>query len=758
MKKRYLVSLFLILGLVFGIVSFVYAEPNAGITLYPTAAAGSACIGHDVVYDIRITNNTGVLTFFTLSYTSVWPYVAPAVTPSIPIGGSWDFQVIVHIPWTADPGDLDVLSITAAGAGYTANATISTSANYLDSWVDYSNNPRGVRFTSVVYYDGRIYKIGGDYEDAQAWLDIYDIASDTWSTGMDMPEPRSYIDCEAITGYIYCAGGLSSSGQSTLFIYNIGLNSWSTGANLPYGLYSYAAVSMDGLYYIIGGRTTSLTYSNAILAYNPSSNSWDETLSPMATARRFHSAGVIGGKIYVAGGYNGTLLASAETYDPDLDSWTDIASLPAPRVNAADGVYEGRFLVLAGGSSTSTSSPTNEALVYDVYSDTWKMLPNMTHQLYGAEGDGDGNDFWVVSGQTFINGIGYTASEFTTLMDVCEPTCASPVTGANFDWDPIDPWTNYPVTFSASADSGADPISYLWNFADSTTGTGDIIDHTFTSEQTFNVELTAKNCDGASTATITHEVEVVDPPQITADQSSLDSIQLNDTITSQTLELCNSGSYPLIWSLSEALQLQVSQAIPETTLKTDLTWLSESPTGGTLLADSCEQVTVTFNSQDLVDGVYRGSIIIESNDPTLLLLNIPVTLSIAPPGIELVKTVSLQEYTCGTADNLFVYQDTMVYYCYTVTNTGGILFNLHDLVDNQLGTILSAYNLNLAVGDSAMIISDGVRVTATQSNEATWTAYNGEISAVASDTATVTIIPNPDIWIFLPTILKIPSP
>ena len=97
------------------------------------------------------------------------------------------------------------------------------------------------------------------------------------------------------------------------------MNSWSTGANLPYGLYSYAAVSMDGLYYIIGGRTSSLTYSDAILAYNPSTNSWDETLSPMSTARRFHSAGVIGGKIYVAGGYNGILLAAAESDDPDLD-------------------------------------------------------------------------------------------------------------------------------------------------------------------------------------------------------------------------------------------------------------------------------------------------------------------------------------------------------------------------------------------------------------------------------------------------------
>ena len=127
-----------------------------------------------------------------------------------------------------------------------------------------------------------------------------------------------------------------------------------------------------------------------------------------------------------------------------------------------------------------------------------------------------------------------------------------PCNRGNLNWEPVDPGTNYPVTFSASVASGADPISYLWDFADNTNGTEDVIDHTFTSEQTYNVELTASNCDGASTATVSHDVVVVDPPQITADQSTLDSIQLPDTITSQILELCNSGSYPLTWTLSEA--------------------------------------------------------------------------------------------------------------------------------------------------------------------------------------------------------------
>ncbi len=83
-------------------------------------------------------------------------------------------------------------------------------------------------------------------------------------------------------------------------------------------------------------------------------------------------------------------------------------------------------------------------------------------------------------------------------------------------------------------------------------------------------------------------------------------------------------------------------------------------------------------------------------------------------------------------------------YCYEVTNTGDVTLNLHDLVDDQLGTIFSGLNYALTPGSSVNTVQAGLSIpaviNATTVNTATWTAYNtGGPSVQATDTATVTV-------------------
>src|SRR4030042_3356628 len=115
----------------------------------------------------------------------------------------------------------------------------------------------------------------------------------------------------------------------------------------------------------------------------------------MTTARRYSHAGVLGGKIYVAGGYSTTYLSSVEVFDPSVPSWTAGTAMPSAWVNAADGVKHDRFLILTGGAWSSTSGASNGALVYDALLDQWNWLPLLDRMLYGAEGDGDGTQFWT---------------------------------------------------------------------------------------------------------------------------------------------------------------------------------------------------------------------------------------------------------------------------------------------------------------------------------------------------------------------------
>jgi hypothetical protein len=87
---------------------------------------------------------------------------------------------------------------------------------------------------------------------------------------------------------------------------------------------------------------------------------------------------------------------------------------------------------------------------------------------------------------------------------------------------------------------------------------------------------------------------------------------------------------------------------------------------------------------------------------------------------------------------------TTVYYCYTVTNTGDVTLNVHDLTDDVLGNIFTGLNYALAPGASVNTVTAGVPVSyvanASVTNTGTWTAYNqGGPSVTATATATVTV-------------------
>ena len=402
-----------------------------GLFLEPQAQSGSACNRNSVTYQITINNQTGTAQSFNIAYSGVWASSGPASTGVIPNNSSEIIDVNVQVPWDAESGDYDILAIdvTSTSGGFSASATATTLASLATGYTDYSNVPAGreVRGASVVYAGGKLYKIGGyGYVSgtgaSRPWLDIYDIAADTWSQGADMPGARYWIDCEEISGKIYCAGGYSTTGTNTLYIYDITLGTWSTAAStLPANRYNYASVKLNGKYYLIGGYTT--TYSNSLLEYDPVSDTWNTSLPNMTSARRYAHAAVMGGKIYVAGGYNGTYLSSVEVYDPAVPGWSAGTPMPSPWVNAADGVLYDRFMILTGGHPSSTSGASNGALMYDALNDQWSWLPLYNRILYGAEGDGDGTQFWTVSGRMYLSGT-WSNSPYTTLMDEC-PACYS---------------------------------------------------------------------------------------------------------------------------------------------------------------------------------------------------------------------------------------------------------------------------------------------------------------------------------------------
>src|SRR6202035_5180591 len=121
---------------------------------------------------------------------------------------------------------------------------------------------------------------------------------------------------------------------NTTRIYDIASNTWSTGANMP-DVRAFMASgynSGNGKIYLVGGYSTG-NITPAFLQtweYDPVANTF-VTKTPIPAANGFGGAGfgVVNGHLYVAGGRDATNTVIATTWDYDIaaDTWTARANM-----------------------------------------------------------------------------------------------------------------------------------------------------------------------------------------------------------------------------------------------------------------------------------------------------------------------------------------------------------------------------------------------------------------------------------------------
>lgn len=130
-----------------------------------------------------------------------------------------------------------------------------------------------------------------------------------------------------------------------------------------------------------------------VWAFDCHVSQWRAAAPMLAPSRVAFAAGVLGGRIYVAGGttHAGEPLASAEVYVPECDMWQPLP--PLPKAGACTGVVVGdRFHVLAlDGEGCIVVRG-----VYDPAAATWQPLalspaaPSVTGEDHGGGGGGGG--------------------------------------------------------------------------------------------------------------------------------------------------------------------------------------------------------------------------------------------------------------------------------------------------------------------------------------------------------------------------------
>lgn len=290
-----------------------------------------------------------------------------------------------------------VLALLAEACGGSGGAAPGVVAG----WTALKPMPVPLGEAAAAAFEGKIYVAGG--YNTRSNFQIYDTAAGIWEVGPGLPAGTDNAGVVAAGGKVYVFGGEDAQGLS---IYEIASRTWARGTDLPAPRFSSVVANIDGRVHLVGGWSFDRS-DNVSLAthhvFDLASQTYPAGGAPMLTPRNHAASGVIGGKLYVAGGRSpgheaadGANLASAEVYDPAANAWTAIADLPTPRSGAASTVAGGKLYVLGGSLPGARMYKTVER--YDPSSGQWQTLADMPAFATGHCAVTVGTDIYVIGG------------------------------------------------------------------------------------------------------------------------------------------------------------------------------------------------------------------------------------------------------------------------------------------------------------------------------------------------------------------------
>jgi hypothetical protein len=277
----------------------------------------------------------------------------------------------------------------------------------------------------------------------------YDPVANTWTTMGPMPQAAFMASAVYYpsTNTIFVFGGedaVSGTNYNITRIYDIASNSWSTGANMP-DVRSFMASgynSVNGKIYLVSGYNTGFVDSAQpnTWEYDPVADTFTEP-TPFPHPAGGFASGVINGHLYVAGGRDAsnTVIDLVWDYDIATDTWTARSSLPSVTNVPGSAVALGRLWVFGGGnpfsadkgssvtafdkrpgkSRSAVPTTTNIGVVYNPDTDIWSSTPSINVSRSFPSGAAIGNKLVAAGGYD-----GTSTVSITETLDACVPiTC-----------------------------------------------------------------------------------------------------------------------------------------------------------------------------------------------------------------------------------------------------------------------------------------------------------------------------------------------
>jgi N-acetylneuraminic acid mutarotase len=345
-------------------------------------------VNNQVTETLAIDNiGTGAGVFQIFAINAPAPGAAPGAGSGAPlhrIRGHFTPQSIV---WARTYGGATKMSATRplSVAPYAVSSAWASSANMPTAIMDNA----GAADSGT----GLIYTLDGTNGSSNLnSVYAYDPSSDSWSSMANAPSATEAPTAVDINGKIYMVNGWDVSGNPTaeLDIYDTATNTWTTGTPNPVpAAGGSASAVLNGKMYVVGGCDSGSCASplTAVQVYDPTTDSWSSAANyPQGVT--FAMCGGINGKLYCASGSASSEYATGYVYDPSSDSWSPIASIPV----ASGGLWASGYsaaqgkLLVSGGVTGNFTVVTNAGYAYDPTSDSWSSLPNANDSLYRGAG------------------------------------------------------------------------------------------------------------------------------------------------------------------------------------------------------------------------------------------------------------------------------------------------------------------------------------------------------------------------------------
>ncbi|MGD0091323.1 MAG: chitobiase/beta-hexosaminidase C-terminal domain-containing protein [Planctomycetota bacterium] len=228
--------------------------------------------------------------------------------------------------------------------------------------------------------------------------ELYDPRTNTWSAAASLATAR---DCHTATllpsGKVLVVGGKSETSDNNLGyttsveLYDPDTNTWGLAGHLTHArAWHTATLLKNGKVLVVGGHNCGGEEDHGILAsaelYDPETNTWN-TAGHLETGRFDHTATLLeNGKVLAVGGHRYShVLASVEVYDPVKNRWREVSSLATARFHHTATLLPSGNVLVAGGENykhssghVSSSDYLSSAEVYDPGTNKWRAAGSLT--------------------------------------------------------------------------------------------------------------------------------------------------------------------------------------------------------------------------------------------------------------------------------------------------------------------------------------------------------------------------------------------